>query len=81
MNNILLLCILCAVASVSMVLAICITISVLTIVNDIFSMIKKFIGGIIGELLAEIEEVDQAEAEEERQRIKIRHMKGKKYGE
>ena len=80
MNNILLLCVLCAVASVSMVLAICITISVLTIANDIFSMIKKFIGGIIGELLAEIEEVDQAEADEERQRIRITYTEREKIG-
>lgn len=79
MNNILLLCVLCAVASISMVLAICVTISVLTIVNDIFDMIKKIIGGIIAGLRAEIA-VDEAEAKEERQRIKIKHMKGEKYG-
>lgn len=43
-------------------------------------MIKKIIGGIIAGLRAEIEAVDEAEAKEERQRIKIKHMKGEKYG-
>ena len=73
MNNILLLCVLCAIASVSMVLAICITISVLTIAKDIFNV-------IIGELLAEIEAVDEAEADEERQRIRITYTEREKIG-